>query len=71
MFLPYGPAKTERLKNLTAARGGRMQHYGKTFAVTDPRVVPKAQAAQLVSRRWRPIFSRAPFADTLLLKSAG
>lgn len=60
VFLPYGPAKTEWLKNLTAAGGGRMQHDGKTFAVTDPKVVPKAQAATLVSRLWRPIFFRAP-----------
>ncbi len=71
VFLPYGPAKTEWLKNLTAAGGGRMQRYGKTVAVTEPRVVTKTDAAALVSRRWRPIFSRTPFADTLLLKSAG
>ena len=67
----YGPAKTEWLMNLNAAGGGRMQRYGKTFDVTDPRVVTKAEATPVVQRRWRPILSRAPFADTLLLKGAG
>jgi len=71
VFLPYGPTKTEWLKNLNSAGGGRMQRYGKIFDVTEPRVVTKAEAAVLVARRWRPIYSRAPFADTLLLKNAG
>ena len=71
VLLPYGPAKTEWLMNLNAAGGGRMQRYGKTFDVTDPRVVTKAEATPVVQRRWRPILSRAPFADTLLLKGAG
>ena len=71
VFLPYGRTKTEWLKNLSAAGGGRIQRYGKTFDVTEPRVVTKADAAVLVARRWRPIYSRAPFADTLLLKKAG
>jgi deazaflavin-dependent oxidoreductase (nitroreductase family) len=71
VFLPYGSAKTEWLKNLNAAGGGRMQHYGKTFDVTEPRVVTKAEAAPLVRGRWRPMYSRAPFAETLLLKAAG
>ena len=71
VFLPYGAAKTEWLKNVNAAGGGRIQHYGRTFDATEPRVLGKAEAAPLVRRRWRLIYNRAPFADTLLLRRAG
>ena len=71
VFLPYGAERTEWLKNINTAGGARMQHYGKTFDVVGPRVVAKADAAQLVRRRWRPIYNRAPFADTLLLRTPG
>jgi deazaflavin-dependent oxidoreductase (nitroreductase family) len=71
VFLPYGSSKTEWLKNLNAAGGGRMQRYGKTFDVTEPRMVSKADGAPLVQGRWRPMYSRAPFAETLLLKTVG
>jgi deazaflavin-dependent oxidoreductase (nitroreductase family) len=70
VFLPYGASKTEWLKNLNAAGGGKMRRYGKSFDVTDPRVVTKVEAAPLVLARWRPVYSRVPFADTLLLRSA-
>nr|WP_244269037.1 nitroreductase family deazaflavin-dependent oxidoreductase [Mycobacterium parascrofulaceum] len=69
VFLPYGPAHTEWLKNVTAAGSAEIQHYGKTITVTDPHVVTKADAQPLVVSRWRPIYARAPFAEVLLLKT--
>jgi hypothetical protein len=44
-----------------------MQRYGKTFGVTDPGVVSKAEAAPHVARGWRPIFARMPFEEAVLL----
>ncbi|HUO37795.1 MAG TPA: nitroreductase family deazaflavin-dependent oxidoreductase [Mycobacterium sp.] len=69
ILLTYGQNR-DWLKNLTAAGEGRMQRYGRTFTVTDPRVMPKSEAAPVVSSCWRPIFSRLPFDDALLLKRA-
>lgn len=68
VLLPYGPANTEWLRNLNASGGGRIQRYGKTFDVIEPRVMAKVDAAPLVGRRWRPIFVRAPFSDALILQ---
>jgi hypothetical protein len=65
-LLTYGPNR-DWLKNITAAGGGRMQRYGKTFGVTDPGVVSKAEAAPHVARGWRPIFARLPFEEAVLL----
>jgi deazaflavin-dependent oxidoreductase (nitroreductase family) len=70
ILLTYGPNR-DWLKNLKAADGGRMQRYGKTFAVTDPQVVSKAEAAAQVSRRLRPVFARLPFEQAVLLTKAG
>jgi len=67
ILLTYGPDR-DWLKNLTAAGGGRLQRYGKTFAVTNPRVVSKAEAARHVKGLWRPIFSVLPFENALLLQ---
>jgi deazaflavin-dependent oxidoreductase (nitroreductase family) len=67
ILLTYGPNR-DWLKNLTAAGGGRLQRYGKTFAVTNPRVVSKAEAAPHVKGLWRPIFSVLPFENALLLQ---
>ena len=67
ILLTYGPDR-DWLKNLTAAGGGRLQRYGKTFAVTNPRVVSKAEAAPHVKGPWRPIFSVLPFENALLLQ---
>ena len=67
ILLTYGPNR-DWLKNLTSAGHGRMQRYGKTFEVTDPRVMPKAVAAPSVTGLWRPIFARLPFEYALLLK---
>jgi deazaflavin-dependent oxidoreductase (nitroreductase family) len=70
ILLTYGPDR-DWLKNLVAAGGGRIRRYGKTFEVTGPRVVTKAEAATHVSRGARPIFSRLPFEQAVLLTKAG
>jgi deazaflavin-dependent oxidoreductase (nitroreductase family) len=70
ILLTYGPNR-DWLKNLTAADGGRMRRYGKTFTVTDPRVVAKAEAASHVNAGWRPIFARLPFEQAVLLRREG
>jgi hypothetical protein len=44
-----------------------MQRYGETFALTDPRTMPKAEAAPAVKGLWRPIFARLPFEQAVLL----
>jgi deazaflavin-dependent oxidoreductase (nitroreductase family) len=66
ILLTYGPNR-DWLKNITAANGGRMRRYGRTFAVTDPRVVSKEEAAGSVTGLWRPIFARLPFDQAVLL----
>jgi deazaflavin-dependent oxidoreductase (nitroreductase family) len=69
VLLTYGPNR-DWLKNLTAAGRGRMQRYGKTFEVTEPQVMSKAEAAPAVKGLWRPIFSILPFEKALLLRRA-
>lgn len=66
ILLTYGPDR-DWLKNLNAAGGGRMRRSGKTFGVTQPRKLPKTEAAPHVTRRWRRIFLRLPFDDAVLL----
>ncbi len=66
ILLTYGPDR-DWLKNITAAGGARLQRYGRTFPVSDPRVMPKADAAQHVISRWRPIFEALPFESAVLL----
>lgn len=56
------------MKNLTSVGQGRMQRYGRTFTVTDPKVMPKSVAAPFVKGLWRPIFARLPFEYAVLLK---
>jgi len=70
VLLPYGPNR-DWLKNLTAANGGRMRRYGKTFAVTNPRMITKAEAASHVNGLWRPIFSHLPFEYAVLMTRSG
>ena len=67
ILLTYGPDR-DWLKNLTAAGEGKMRRYGKTFTVTEPKVMPKSAAAPAVTGLWRPIFARLPFEYALLLK---
>jgi deazaflavin-dependent oxidoreductase (nitroreductase family) len=67
ILLTYGPDR-DWLKNLTAAGGGRIRRYGRTFTVTDPQVMLKSAAAPSVKGLWRPIFARLPFEYALLLR---
>ncbi|BBX10047.1 MULTISPECIES: nitroreductase family deazaflavin-dependent oxidoreductase [Mycolicibacterium] len=64
--LTYGPNR-DWLKNITAAGGGRLKRYGRTFDVSNPRMVPKAEAAPHVSGPWRPLFRVLPFENAVLL----
>ena len=69
VLLTYGPNR-DWLKNVVSAGGGRMRRYGKTLELTEPRVMPKAEAALSVKGLWRPIFARLPFEQAVLLKRA-
>jgi len=66
ILLNYGPDR-DWLKNLTAAGGGRMVRDGKTFGITNPRVVYRAEATPHITRGWRPIFARLPVEKAVLL----
>jgi deazaflavin-dependent oxidoreductase (nitroreductase family) len=67
ILLSYGPDR-DWLKNITAAGGGRLKRYGSTFAVANPRVMTKAEAAEHVTGWWRPVFARIPFEQAVLLR---
>jgi len=67
VVLTYGPNR-DWLKNITATGTCRMRRHGKTITLTDPRIVPKAEAARSVKGRWRPIVSIQPFESAVLLK---
>ena len=67
ILLTYGP-NLDWLKNIVSAGGGRMRRYGKTFELTDPRVMPQAEAAPSVKGAWRPILAPLPFEQAVLLK---
>ncbi len=69
ILLTYGPNR-DWLKNITTAGGGRLRRYGRTFAVTEPRVMSRADAARYVRAGWRPIFARLPFEQAVLLTRA-
>lgn len=69
ILLTYGPNR-DWLKNITAAGGGRLRRYGRTFAVTEPRVTTRAEAAPHVVTGWRSIFARLPFEQAVLLTKA-
>ena len=66
ILLTFGPDR-DWLKNLTAAGGGRMRHKGQSFAIADPRVVTKAEAAPCVKPGVRRVFARLPFEQAVLL----
>jgi deazaflavin-dependent oxidoreductase (nitroreductase family) len=70
ILLMYGPDR-DWLKNLNAAGGGRMRRHGKTFGVTDPRTVTKAEAAPQISGGARRVFGRLPFEQAVLLTKTG
>lgn len=69
ILLTYGPDR-DWLKNLTAAGGGRLRRHGRSFAVRDPKVMTRDQAAAHVSGVSRHVFSRLPFENAVLLKRA-
>jgi len=67
ILLSYGPDR-DWLKNITAAGGGRIKRHGHTFAVTDPRMVTRAEAAPQVTGLGRFAFPRIPFEYAVLLR---
>lgn len=69
IHLTYGPDR-DWLKNLTAAGGGELTRYGRTFRVVDPRVVSKSEAAQHVTGAARFLYGRLPFDQSVLLRRA-
>ncbi len=69
ILLTYGPDR-DWLKNLKAADGGQVTRHGKTFAVADPRVMPKEQAAPHVLGVGGKVFPRLPFEQAVLLRRA-
>jgi len=66
ILVGYGP-DTDWLKNITAAGGARIQHYGKHLAVCEPRFMKKAEAAPLILGIWRWIYPRVWFDNVVLL----
>jgi hypothetical protein len=44
-----------------------MRRNGKSFSISDPQVVTKAEAAPHVTPGGRPIFARLPFEQAVLL----
>lgn len=67
IMLTYGPDR-DWLKNLTAAGSATMRRHGKTFTVSEPRVVSKTQAATQVVGGMRRVFPRLPFDSAVLLR---
>ncbi len=67
ILLTYGPNR-DWLKNIMFTDGGRMRRYGKTLELSNPRVMPKAEAAPAVKGLWRQMFARLPFEQAVLLK---
>jgi deazaflavin-dependent oxidoreductase (nitroreductase family) len=67
--LAYGPDR-DWLKNLRAAGGGTMRRGGKTIGIADPQVVSREAAAAHVTR-WRAMFVRMPFEQTVLFTKTG
>jgi deazaflavin-dependent oxidoreductase (nitroreductase family) len=70
VLLPYG-TDSDWVKNLQAADGGQVKLSGKTFRVTNPRIVPTANAADSVKPRWRQIMKATRIESSLLLTRAG
>ncbi|ODU05310.1 MAG: hypothetical protein ABS80_25135 [Pseudonocardia sp. SCN 72-51] len=69
VLLPYGTGR-DWVKNLQAADGGRVKVGGKTFIVTNPRVVATEDAVGLLKAPWRQLLGRAGVSHTLLLTRA-
>lgn len=56
----YGP-QTDWLQNIKARGSARIQHHGKTVQIGSPRLATKREAAKLIPRRWRPVYTVFPF----------
>jgi deazaflavin-dependent oxidoreductase (nitroreductase family) len=69
ILLTYGPNR-DWLKNITAAGGGRIKRHGRTFAVSDPQVVTRDEAAGHIIGATRFMFGRLPFEYAVLLQRA-
>ncbi|MGH3581783.1 MAG: nitroreductase family deazaflavin-dependent oxidoreductase [Mycobacterium sp.] len=69
VLLPYG-TDTDWVRNLTAAGGGRVQMLGRTFAVTDPRVVPTDEALTVAKAPWGRLLKATGVESALLLTRA-
>lgn len=69
VLLPYGTGR-DWVKNLHAANGGRVKVGGKTFAVTNPRVVTTDAALGQLKAPWRQLLGKAGVPHTLLLTRA-
>ena len=67
VLLTYGPDR-DWLKNITAAGGGTMRRHGRSFQVTDPRVMSRDEAAAAVTGVMRPVFTRLPFESAVLMR---
>lgn len=67
VLLTYGPDR-DWLKNVTAAGEGTMRRHARSFRVTDPQVLPKAEAAKLVTGPMRPLFALLPFESAVLFR---
>ena len=66
ILLTYGPDR-DWLRNITAAGGGRLTRYGRTFDVRDPRVVAKGAAAPLITGWMGLMYSLLPVEQAALL----
>jgi deazaflavin-dependent oxidoreductase (nitroreductase family) len=69
VLLPYG-TDTDWVQNLKAAGGGQVKLGGKTFRVTDPRIVPTFVAIRSVKPPWSRIMKATGIDSTLLLSHA-
>jgi len=67
VLLTYGPDR-DWLKNITAAGGGTIRRYGRSFPVSDPRVMTKAEAAPRVTGLMKAVFPLLPFEQAVLLR---
>lgn len=67
VLLTYGPDR-DWLKNLQSAGGATMRRHGRSFEVTEPQVVAKAQAAHSVTGMMRPLFAVLPFEQAVVLR---
>ncbi len=69
ILLTYGPDR-DWLKNIMAADEAKLKRHGRMFAVTDPQLVTRKQAAPHVTGLGRLVFARLPFEKAVLLRRA-